>query len=245
MNIEQLHQQDDTAVTTFLSSERALFSKVAVSPLSQENWAHMDMNASHMRAAFEAQREAMMHGMPEQVTKIGAGKKIMIAAGGVTFLAAYAALVGAIAYGMVKLIQAKDANTKSRDEVVAEIKKDLMKASKPGMRVTLEGGDKSKLGRLMINGRPVTQIRGELEKLLKTDKAMTPEEYKKAVATVNAGSEKFLTELDNLNRVAQQYQSNRNMSMMGMGLMTLLFTPISLITWLGYRIYQFLFRKLS
>lgn len=169
----------------------------------------------------------------------------MIALAGVTYLAAFGAIVGGVAVGMVKLLNARAENKANKEEIIAEIRKEILKASKPGMKVTMEGGDKDKLGRLMVNGRPANQIRGELEKILKSDKSMTPEQYIDAVKVVENGGHKFLADLDNLNRVAQTYQNSQNIATVGVVGMYVVFGALAFVCWLGYRVYQFLIRKLS
>lgn len=164
---------------------------------------------------------------------------------GVTYLAAFGLLVGGVAVGMVKLLHARSEAKDTKASIVAEIRKEVAKASKPGMKVTLEGGDDDKLGRLMVNGRPANQVRSELEKLLKSDKTMTPEEYEKAVKTVHNGGHQFLTQLDTLNRTAQSYQHTADLATGGIVGMYMVFGALAFVCWLGYRVYQFLIRKLS
>ena len=169
----------------------------------------------------------------------------LLATTGVLMLSAYALIAVGVGIAMVKIIQSKDKATASKQEVIKAMRAEITKASKPGMKVTVSSDSDDKLGKLLINGRPASEVRGEIEKILKSDKRMTPEEYQKAVKTVATGGHKFLEELDDLNRVAMQYQQQANISILGMVGMHLLFTPVSLVVWLGYRVYQYLLRKLS
>ena len=168
-----------------------------------------------------------------------------LALAGVTYLAAFGLLVGGVAVGMVKLLKARNDAKATKAEIVSEIRKEISKASKPGMKVTMEGGDSDKLGKLMVNGRPASQVREELEKLLKSDKTMTPEEYARAVQTVHNGGHQFLQKLDALNQTAQTYQNTANLATGGIVGMYVVFGALAFVCWLGYRVYQFLIRKLS
>ena len=204
------------------------------------DWAVHSDNLHQTAHGFEASAEATVKNAPRFKWH---GPALALA--GVTYLAAFGLLVGGVAVGMVKLLKARNDAKATKAEIVSEIRKEISKASKPGMKVTMEGGDSDKLGKLMVNGRPASQVREELEKLLKSDKTMTPEEYARAVQTVHNGGHQFLQKLDALNQTAQTYQNTANLATGGIVGMYVVFGALAFVCWLGYRVYQFLIRKLS
>lgn len=169
----------------------------------------------------------------------------VLAMAGVAYLSAFGLIVGACAVGMVKLLNMRSENKQAKEEVISEIRKEILKTSKPNLKVSFEGGDKEKLGRLMINGRPASQVRSELEKIVASDKSLTPEEYARCVATVRNSGDKFLHQLDALNNTAKTYQNSQSIATGGIVGMYVVFGALAFVCWLGYRVYQFLIRKLT
>lgn len=242
MSLETLHQKDDDLVSQFVLAQRAYLTGRA-SSMSQENLFGNANAYDAMRASLE-EAVQQMHSTPAGEEAVRAGKRFVLFTG-VATLVTYGIIFAGVAVAMVKLLQYRTENIDRRKAVVAEMRKEILKASRPGMKITLHGGDDEKLGRLMINGKPASMVRGELEKMVASDKAMTPEEHERAIKLVRNGSAKFLEDMDRIKSAADEYKRKQTMGTLGVVGLYVIFSGAAFISWLGYRIYLFLARKLG
>lgn len=187
----------------------------------------------------------MLEKSPDKAELIERGGKMMFRANNILFLTTVAVLAAAVCLSVIKLLKIRDASKEDKAVVLEKIRKELEKISKPGFKVSVVGGTDTKVGTLTVNGKPASQIRTELDQMIKSDKSLTPEEYQRCVKVVAAGGEEFLSKMDQMRTELKHIEMAQTASTVGLVFLWMYGVVVTTTTWLGYRIYMYLARKLS
>ena len=113
-------------------------------------------------------------------------------------------------------------NKITRERLVHNLDDGLRRLSKPGFVISRVSHDKNKLGKLYVNGKPVSEVRDELVAYTSSNDELTPDERNRAIGALTKASSDVLKTLDDLRgrvtkfdddlEIQTQIAASRNMS---------------------------------
>lgn len=264
---QQIDLEDDSAVIRNLENFRNVFHSHTIG-MSQENFLSRLNIIENMRTHLEAANAAMRGGLGGLKTKI-----LSLDKDKVTTIAALTAVIALTALSLWMIWKEAKQDAMDRKKLTDRLDAALRHISKPGFKFTREAkGDE--LGRLYINGKPVSEIREELRKYTASNEEMTDTEKAQCIIAINKANDKVLRVLSDLRQqivsfdkgIEQRnlqrqvdaiaargnasptyiHMSSESLSTKGyVGVGVVLFAIVSMLSWGAYRVLLWLTRKFS